>query len=62
MQIADKFVKGKALGEGTWGQVYEAYTQDNTVPYNRVAIKRMRGIGLYHLYKISSYLPFLLIE
>lgn len=38
--MADHYVRGRPLGEGTWGQVYEAFRKDNN---KRVAIKRMRG-------------------
>jgi cyclin-dependent kinase 7 len=40
LKMADHYIRGKPLGEGTWGQVYEAFRKDDN---RRVAIKRMRG-------------------
>ena len=38
--MAERYTRGRTLGEGTWGQVYEAVRKDDSL---RVAIKRMRG-------------------
>ena len=44
--MTSKYRKGKRLGEGTWGEVYEAYTLTaGSQPVNtRVAIKRIKAI------------------
>lgn len=43
--MAEKYIRGKTLGSGTWGCVYEAYLIDATHPEGRskVAIKKVEG-------------------
>jgi cyclin-dependent kinase 7 len=38
--MVERYIRGRPLGEGTWGQVYEAFRKEDN---KRVAIKRMRG-------------------
>jgi cyclin-dependent kinase 7 len=38
--MAEKYVRGRTLGEGTWGQVYMATRREDGLA---VAIKRMKG-------------------
>lgn len=40
--MASKYNRGVALGEGTWGSVYEAFDKSDN---KRVAIKRIKPMG-----------------